>query len=208
MSNPQRVGINTNVKQFDTSPSFNLWTFNKPSNTITPTIKGTNLLIQGDLTIMGSIYNPSDMNIKENVEMLTDADVEFVSQLKPVKYNYIYDSVKKPHFGLIAQEVSLVAPNLVDEIHNPHISQDSSISNDSIKAVNYIELIPILLAKMNLMQNEINQLKADKTEINQTLKNYFHEWNYEWSKQINRQQVNLNTTNTNLSKLKRKSDNK
>jgi hypothetical protein len=200
-SNPQRVGINTNVKQFNTSSSFNLWTFNKPSKTITPTIKGANLLIQGDLTVGGSIYNPSDMNIKENIEILTDADVEFVSHLKPVKYNYIYDSVKKPHFGLIAQEVSLLAPNLVGEI------QDASVSDAPIKAVNYIELIPILLAKMNMMQDELAQLKQDrendKTELNQNMHDFFREWNCEWSKQMNRQQVNINNTNADLSKLKR-----
>jgi len=198
----QRVGVNTNVKQFNTSSECSaLWTFNKPSKTITPTIKSANVLIQGDLTILGSIYNPSDINIKENVEILTDADVEFVSQLKPVKYNYIYDSVKKPHFGLIAQEVSIVAPSLVGDIQ---------YDNLSIKAVNYIELIPILLAKINMMQNEINQLKEyrvkDKMEVNQNMHDFFREWNSEWSKQMNRQQVNINNTNANLSKLKRKTD--
>ncbi len=207
MSNPQRVGINTNVKQFNTSSGCSaLWAFNNPTKTITPTVKGADVLIQGDLTIMGSIYNPSDVNIKENIEILTDDDVKFVSELKPVKYNYIYDSVKKTHFGLIAQEVSLVAPNLVCETQHSRISQDDNISNDTIKAVNYIELIPILLAKMNMMQNEINQLKEDKTEITLTLQNYFHEWNCEWSKQINRLQANINSANANLSKLKRKSD--
>ena len=204
-SNPQRVGINTNVKQFNTSSGCSaLWSFNKSSNMITPTIKGANLLIQGDLTVGGSIYNPSDINIKENIEILTDVDVEFVTHLKPVKYNYIYDSVKKTHFGLIAQEVSKVAPNLVGDV------QDDTLSDWPIKAVNYIELIPILLAKMNMLQNELNQLKEyrvkDKIELNQNMHDYFREWNDEWSKQINRQQVNINNTNANLSKLKRTTD--
>ena len=60
---------------------------------------------------------------------------------------------------------------------------------------------------MNTMQDEINQLKKgrenDKIELNQNMHDYFREWNYEWSKQINRQQVNINNTNVNLSKLKR-----
>ena len=202
----QRVGVNTNVKQFNTPPLFNLWTYNRIFKTITPTIKDSNLLIIRDLTVLGTIYGtvftPSDVNIKENVEILTEADVEFVSQLKPVKYNYIYDSVKKPHFGLIAQEVSIVAPNLVGEISDTSISQDATV-----KAVNYIELIPILLAKMNMMQDEINKLKEyrvkDKIELNQNMHDFFREWNDEWSKQMNRQQVNINNTNANLSKLKR-----
>jgi len=197
---PQRVGINTNVKQFESQPSFTPWTFNKASNTITPAIKAANLLIQGDLTVLG-INIPSDINIKENVEILSVTDVDFLSQLRPIKYNYIYDSEKKPHFGLAAQEVQKHAPHLVGEI------QDDSISETPIKTVNYIELIPILLAKINKMQDEITQLKQDrikdKTELNQNMQDFFREWNYEWSKQINRQQMNINNTNTNLSKLKR-----
>jgi hypothetical protein len=200
-SNPQRVGINTNVKQFDSSTFFTPWTFNKASNTITTTIKAANLLIQGDLTVLGTIFNPSDINIKENIESLSYADIEFVSQLKPMKYNYIYDSAKKPHFGLVAQEVQKHAPHLVGEI------QDASVSDTPIQTVNYIELIPILLAKINMMQDEITQLKQDrikdKTELNQNMHDFFREWNYEWSKQINRQQININNTNANLSKLKR-----
>ena len=201
MSNPQRVGINTNIKQFDTSIPFNIWMFNKSSRTITPAIKDANVSIQGDLTVMGNIYNPSDMNIKENIEILTDNDVEFLSQLKPVKYNYIYDCEKKTHFGLVAQEVSKFAPNLVGEI------QDTSISDNPIKSVNYIELIPILLVKINNMQNEIIQLKKDivkdEMEVKKNLDDYFCEWNCEWSKQMNTQKMIINNINLNLSKLKR-----
>jgi hypothetical protein len=156
---------------------------------------------------MGTIYNPSDINIKENIEFLTETDVEFVSRLKPIKYNYIYDSAKKPHYGLVAQEVFKLAPNLVGEMQNSSISQDDSISDAPIQTVNYIELIPILLAKMNKMQDEIAQLKKDRVkdniELNQNMHDFFREWNYEWSKQMNRQQVNINNTNADLSKLKR-----
>jgi len=197
MSIPQRVGVNTNVKQFDTATSFNIWKFNKPTKIITPTIKDANLVIQGDLTVLGTIHNLSDINIKENVEFLTETDIAFLSQLKPIKYNYTYDSDKKSHFGLVAQEVLKFAPNLVGEI------QDDKASDYPIKTVNYIELIPILLAKMNTMQDELDQLKNDrkndKTELNQNML----DWNYEWSKQMNRQQVNINNTNADLSKLKR-----
>jgi hypothetical protein len=200
-SNPQRVGINTNVKQFESLTSFTPWSFNKASNILTPTIKGVNIVIPGNLTILGTILNPSDINIKENIESLSYDDIEFVSQLKPIKYNYIYDSAKKPHFGLVAQEVQKLAPNLVGEI------QDASVSDTPIQTVNYIELIPILLAKINMMQDEITQLKQDrikdKIELNQNMQDFFLEWNYEWSKQINRQKININNTNADLSKLKR-----
>jgi hypothetical protein len=92
-------------------------------------------------------------------------------------------------------------------MQNSSISQDDSISDAPIQTVNYIELIPILLAKMNKMQDEIAQLKKDRVkaniELNQNMHDFFREWNYEWSKQMNRQQVNINNTNADLSKLKR-----
>ena len=135
------------------------------------------------------------------MEILTDSDIAFVSQLKPMKYNYIYDYAKKPHFGLVAQEVQKLAPHLVGEI------QDANVSDSAIKTVNYIELIPVLLAKINMMQDEINKLKEyhvkDKIELNQNMQDFFREWNCEWSKQLSRQQVNINNTNVSLSKLKR-----
>lgn len=154
MSNPQRVGINTNVKQFNTSNALNsaLWVFSKAQSTITPGNKGVNALIQGDLTVEGTLYTPSDLLVKENVETISDELCDKVLDIKPIKFNYIYDDNKKEHYGVIAQELEKIFPELVSEVKN-------NTKNETIKTVNYIELIPIMLGKMSKMQTEIDNLK-------------------------------------------------
>ena len=62
---------------------------------------------------------------------------------------------KKNHYGLIAQEVEEQYPLLVSEI-------DDVLDDDAdtkIKTVNYMELIPLMISKMQKMQYEIDELK-------------------------------------------------
>jgi hypothetical protein len=54
---------------------------------------------------------------------------------------------KKQHYGLLAQNVEEVFPELVEENYFGY------------KSVNYQELIPIIISKMKNMQSEIDQLK-------------------------------------------------
>lgn len=154
MSNPQRSGINTNVKQFNTSNLINsaLWIFTKSDSTITPGIKGVNALIQGNLTVEGTLNTPSDLSVKENIEAIPDQLYDTVLDIKPIKFNYTYDDDKKEHYGVIAQELEKMFPELVSEIKQ-------NTKNKMIKTVNYIELIPIMLGKMSKMQTEIDNLK-------------------------------------------------
>ena len=147
MSNPQRVGINTNIKQFSGS-SINsaLWVFTQSSNTITPGNKRVNVEIQGNLTVLGSINSPSDFTIKENIKVISDEECNDILNLKGVKYNYIDD--KTEHYGLIAQEVETYFPELINKIIN---------NGNVIKTVNYIELIPIMLRKIEQLHKTITQ---------------------------------------------------
>lgn len=159
MSNPQRVGINTNVKQFNTSRGSNYWKYVKKENTLEANIPTANLHIIGNLTVDGSIFNPSDIHVKENVQKI-NGEEKLLSQLNPIIYTYDYDDEKIKHFGLSAQEVENYYPNLVNEINH---------SDKSLKTINYIELIPLLISKINLLENEIVDLKKEKnasTNIN------------------------------------------
>jgi len=166
MSNPQRVGINTNIKQFDTS-SVNsaLWSFTKSTNTITPGNKGANILIQGNLTVNGTLSTPSDLTVKENIKIISEEEYDNILELQKIKFNYVYDNAKKEHYGLIAQEVENFFPELVSEIK---YNENDTNENDTIKVVNYIELIPIMLCKMSKMQEEINYLKLLQIKKNET----------------------------------------
>jgi hypothetical protein len=150
-----------NIKLFPQSLAANsaLWFLSQGAGikNISPVNK-VDVLIPKDLIVIGSILNPSDLHLKENIELLSQdesIDVDGVLKLWPVKYNYIQDTNKKLHYGLIAQEVEEYFPELV--YTNNKDDTDKKLA--STKAVNYVELIPIMLCKMKKMQKEIDTLK-------------------------------------------------
>ena len=152
-----------NIKLFPQSYAVNsaLWFLNSSGTNISPANK-VDVYIPKDLIVQGSILNPSDLHLKENIELLsqdTTFDVNGVLKLWPVKYNYIQDTNKKLHYGLIAQDVEEYFPELVHT--NDADETDKKSTPRQTKSVNYIELIPILLCKMQKMQKEIDMLKLD-----------------------------------------------
>jgi hypothetical protein len=143
-----------NIKQFTTTTSGIVdWVYKKLPNTnvqvITPSNQSKTVMIPKDLLVLGSINNPSDINLKNNIEQL-DNNNNF-NKLNPVSFKYKNDSQQKKHFGLIAQELETIYPELVS-------------NNTGFKSVNYIELIPIILSQMKCMQQEIDKLKEELNE--------------------------------------------
>lgn len=140
-----------NIKQFVTSSSPQInWIYSNitPGGTvITPSDQTKNILVPLNLYVNGSIFNPSDLYLKKNISDLTKEREEQILNLKPVVFEYKNDRTEKKHFGLIAQDLEKIFPELV--------------SNDmkGYKTVNYIELLPIMLSKMKSMQEEIDELK-------------------------------------------------
>ena len=148
-----------NIKQFiNNSPSIVLWMYKKITNTmfITPSDQTTNVFVPKDLYVSGSLNSTSDANIKENVVPISNTDCDKLFDLKPKQYNFIDDTVKKSHYGLIAQEVEAQYPMLVGEMDN--IDENNNLY--TIKTVNYMELIPIMICKMQKMQEEIDELRG------------------------------------------------
>lgn len=142
------------IKQFVVSPTVSQasWIFSKIYKTsndvyITPANNKKSVYIYTDLYVNGSIYNTSDKNHKEEIEPIDDSKIEKIFDLEPVEYKLKSDVKNKKHYGLIAQDVEKVYPELVTNI-------DSDFKN-----VNYMELIPLLLSKMKNMQKEIDILK-------------------------------------------------
>ena len=148
-----------NIKQFVVSSTFSQadWIFSKISATgdiyITPINKEKSVYIYKDLYVNGSIYNTSDKNHKEQIEKISDYKIEKLFNLEPVQYRLKNDVKKKTHFGLIAQDVEEIYPELVTNI-------DAGFKN-----VNYMELIPLLLLKMKNMQKEIDELREQIVTI-------------------------------------------
>ena len=145
------------IKQFTSAPStFANWVYKTIGGIkyITPATKNS-VYLPKDLFVVGSIINPSDLILKENVNDLTDEFCDNILELKPKKYNFKNDETKKLRYGIIAQELEEYFPELIT---NTGIDDENN-NIQSIKSVNYLELIPIMIVKIKNMQKEIDELK-------------------------------------------------
>jgi hypothetical protein len=124
---------------------------------LTPSNSTTSVYIKNDLIVGGSINNPSDLKLKENIEELNLSLCNDLLKLEPKQYTYKADINKKIRYGLIAQELEGFFPNLVT---NVIIEEEGEIEEH--KVVNYIELIPFLIVKIKDLQNQLDELKHGK----------------------------------------------
>lgn len=119
--------------------------------------------VSGTLTAT-SLSVSSDSRLKENIIGLDKSVVDAVDNLRPVSYTYRQDStniiygvgekeMKETHFGLIAQEVQKLFPNLVYE------------GGDGYLSINYTELIPILIMSIQELSTEVKSLNEQLEEI-------------------------------------------
>lgn len=87
--------------------------------------------------VANSVSVTSDIKLKENIKSI---DTTKLSQLNPVAYNYINDKENTLHYGLLAQEVEKIYPELV--YHN----------SDNIKSINYINIIALLIKEIQILK--------------------------------------------------------
>ena len=136
-------------------------------------------------------YITSDKNLKQNIHEFGDA-ISIINKLKPRNYEFKNDSKfeflhlpKGIHYGLIAQDLEQVLPNLVSEGKHtmrtfkpatpvrqaaggsliPIVAhQQEPKESITIKAVNYVELIPIMI---KAMQEQEATIEKQNTKIEQ-----------------------------------------
>lgn len=126
-----------------------------------------------DSTITATSYlSPSDIRIKENVVSVSESTragstLENVLNMHVVKYNYtdfhdygksdstlmdiqepVQDVTPDTHYGLIAQELQTIYPDLVKE------------GQDGYLGINYLELVPILIRAIQELKEELDEVKA------------------------------------------------
>jgi len=87
----------------------------------------------------------SDAILKSNIECIDPQSIQNLDKLAPKQYNF-KQNPEALHYGFLAQDIASLFPNLV-------------INTGSTKAVNYLEIIPILVSKIHDLQNQIDQLK-------------------------------------------------
>ena len=140
----------SNIKQFVLgADSLAVWIYKTNTNGLkvqTPANKNFPVFIDNDLYVSGSLYNTSDATLKDNILSISKSKTDNILKLNPVEYVFKTDAHKKLHYGFIAQEIEQFYPELVKK------------GELGFKRVNYIEIIPLLVSKIQNMQKEIDFL--------------------------------------------------
>jgi hypothetical protein len=111
----------------------------------------------GTIKIVNAIVPNSDIRLKKNFEKIGNA-TSLIKQMHPMKYDFKYEELKEMglpkerQFGLIAQELEKVVPELV-------FQHSEGKNQEHYKGINYTGLIPILIQGMKDQQAEIEALK-------------------------------------------------
>lgn len=132
-----------------------------------------------DLGYTGFFGSASDERLKKNIKPIINA---LYSIEKLNIYSYQFDTEKYPnlgedniHFGLMAQQLESVFPNLVKEKNIDLYNTQENVKDknvdykplEKIKTVNYIELIPITIQAIKEQQViiETQSKRIDELEI-------------------------------------------
>lgn len=128
--------------------------------------------VTGTLTAQ-SVVNLSDYRVKKNIRSISNSSLDNIMSMNVVEYNYDADLLMpiddsdtasiaarslqlnkeksliaaEKHYGLIAQELQQLYPNLVKE------------SQDGYLTINYIELIPLLISSIQELKAELDAVK-------------------------------------------------
>ncbi len=147
------------VRGFIPGLTGNLWKIQNSHvdniNVLTPNSSNyDSVYVPGNLYVDGSIINPSDLNLKQNIEVINPLLTNKLLELNPAKYTLKKDETNKIHYGFIAQDIEQIFPELVEKkpIGLTH-------SDTYIKAVNYIEIIPLLVSKIKMIEEELKILR-------------------------------------------------
>lgn len=108
------------------------------ANTITANTISANTITAVDFN------STSDVTLKENVETLSNS-IDIINQINPV--SFVWKESGKPAYGVIAQEIEKILPDIVSE-------------NDGIKTVAYTQIIAFLVAAVQEQQKEIEHIKS------------------------------------------------
>ena len=122
-----------------------------------------------------SYHSYSDVNKKKDIEKLDSTNsLNTIMKLNPVSFNWKDEAVKTnggKTFGLIAQEVEKVLPNIVEDIDditkqtsdNMDMSANAKVGKiEKTKSIEYNELIPLLVSAVQRLTKEVQTLKKNK----------------------------------------------
>jgi hypothetical protein len=104
----------------------------------------SNVLINNNLQVNGLFTNPSDSNIKTNINRISGA-LDKISQISGYTFNMIHNNNKST--GLIAQEVNNILPEVVSKDEN------------GIYGIAYGNMMGLIVESIKELKSEINSIK-------------------------------------------------
>jgi len=124
------------------------------------------ILCYGDGVSSGGTWVPSDENLKQNIAELNHAS-DVLIQLQPKTYEFkteefqYLELASGNQFGFLAQELEEIIPTAVKAFDIPIKLDDGTLSQEvqSVKMVNQMQLIPLLVKGFQEQQNQIKDLQ-------------------------------------------------
>lgn len=113
--------------------------------------------VTGDIEYTGTITDVSDARLKDNIEPLTKYGslLDRIDQIETVSFVMKDDEDKRKEFGVIAQQLETVFPELV------HTAEDEM----GTKSVNYVGLIAPMIEATKELKDENAALKTELEEM-------------------------------------------
>lgn len=115
--------------------------------TFRPNDGGTsgNISVVGSVVYTESCFQFSARKFKKNITKIMDTSADELLCLEPVEFDY--KDTGTHSVGLIADDVAKYFPNLI------------FYENEEVTGLNYVGLIPYMIKKIQMQQEEINELK-------------------------------------------------
>lgn len=107
----------------------------------------------------------SDKDLKKKQAPITNS-LSYINQLEPLTFEFDKDSYKQlnlpggKQYGFIADDVQRILPNLVTKNYKWYTAGKNNQRTVTTTAVNYEQLIPLLVSAIKEQQAEINELRA------------------------------------------------
>lgn len=114
--------------------------------------------VSGDIEYTGTITDVSDQRMKENIHPITRV-LEDILALRPMSYSMLGKDDSEIEYGLLAQDVQSIFPNIVKEVD----------PEKELLGLSYIQLVPILVSGMQEQQEIIQQLQKDNATLEKRL---------------------------------------
>ena len=122
------------------------------ANTIIQTDAGGNIVASGEITA----HTASDKRLKKNITNMSSS-LDVLDKLRPVSYNW-NDKAKELNsnktddldYGLIAQEVEEVLPEIVHNIYE-----------EEYKSIDYLKLVPLLVGSVKELKERVEYLEKE-----------------------------------------------